>query len=79
MRNQGRGVAHTDCQQSVRTHRQSSCEAAAKAELAKRGYSMLHKHFNFKIIKPARERGHSAPDTDMQLKRPVQRAPRAFV
>lgn len=90
-----KGVVNTGCQQSVytRVHTQK----AHKLELALgKGATLyrilLHKHFNFKIIKPDSlpatqtplgkplNCSGTLPDNDMQLKRPVQqRRRRAFV
>lgn len=46
-----KGVGNTDCQQSVYTHARK--QKAHKLELEwGEGDTQLHKHFNFKIIKP---------------------------
>lgn len=86
-----KGVANTGCQQSVYTHAHKQNAHKLELELgvgATLYRVLLHKHFNFKIIKPDSPPlatplncSGTLPDNDMQLKRPVQRRRRrrAFV
>lgn len=88
-----KGVANTGCQQSAYTHAHKQKAHKLELELVEGAtlyWVILHKHFNFKIIKPnslsATPLGKplncsgTLPDNDMQLKRPVQRRRRrAFV